>query len=193
MAGWTASTTWAGCTASVRSRSRPTSRSSTSRGRVGSGRDAGVRWRPPPTASATTIEQMPPAEYLASRYYERWLWAAERMAAEQGLLDGSATARGARPSTAEPAGPGASRPASACASATPRRRAHARTPVCSQPRRHGRARRVRLAQPGELGRHRPHGTVEHVYSVAFPARPLRRRRRPQVLVDVGESDLEEHE
>ena len=33
-----------------------------------------------------TIEQMPPREYLASRYYERWLWAAERMAAEQGLL-----------------------------------------------------------------------------------------------------------
>lgn len=35
-----------------------------------------------------TIEQMPPAEYLSSRYYERWLWAIERMAAEQRLLDG---------------------------------------------------------------------------------------------------------
>jgi len=33
-----------------------------------------------------TIEQMPPARYLASSYYERWLWAIERLAAEQGLL-----------------------------------------------------------------------------------------------------------
>src|SRR5262245_65577331 len=35
-----------------------------------------------------TIETMPPAEYLASSYYERWLWAIEHLAAEQGLLDG---------------------------------------------------------------------------------------------------------
>ena len=34
-----------------------------------------------------TIEQMPPAEYLASSYYERWLWAVERLAAEQGILN----------------------------------------------------------------------------------------------------------
>lgn len=35
-----------------------------------------------------TIEQMPPAAYLASSYYERWLWALEGLAAEQGLLTG---------------------------------------------------------------------------------------------------------
>ena len=29
-----------------------------------------------------TIEQMPPDQYLSSRYYERWLWAIERMAAD---------------------------------------------------------------------------------------------------------------
>jgi hypothetical protein len=34
-----------------------------------------------------TIEQMPPAEYLASSYYERWLWAIDHLAMEQGLLD----------------------------------------------------------------------------------------------------------
>ena len=34
-----------------------------------------------------TIEQMPPAQYLASSYYERWLWAIEHLAAEQGILD----------------------------------------------------------------------------------------------------------
>ena len=31
-----------------------------------------------------TIEQMPPPDYLASSYYERWLWAIERLAREQG-------------------------------------------------------------------------------------------------------------
>ena len=44
-----------------------------------------------------TIEQMPPDEYLATRYYGRWLWAIERMAAEQGLLDGSGHARTTAP------------------------------------------------------------------------------------------------
>ena len=40
-----------------------------------------------------TIEQMPPAEYLASSYYERWLWAIEHLAAEQGILDERRRAR----------------------------------------------------------------------------------------------------
>lgn len=48
-----------------------------------------------------TIEQMPPAAYLASSYYERWLWAIERLASEQGLLTGSGRPSGrARPSPA---------------------------------------------------------------------------------------------
>src|SRR5262245_48985903 len=34
-----------------------------------------------------TIERMPPDEYLTSSYYERWLWALEHLAREQGLLD----------------------------------------------------------------------------------------------------------
>jgi|HubBroStandDraft_1064217.scaffolds.fasta_scaffold84219_2 hypothetical protein len=37
------------------------------------------------------IEQMPPAAYLASSYYERWLWAIEYLAAEQRLFDGADT------------------------------------------------------------------------------------------------------
>jgi Nitrile hydratase beta subunit len=44
-----------------------------------------------------TIERMPPAEYLASSYYERWLWAFEHLAAEQGMLD-----RDHRPSVVTP-------------------------------------------------------------------------------------------
>src|SRR6516165_1604714 len=54
-----------------------------------------------------TIEQMPPAAYLASSYYERWLWAIERLAAEQGLLDSDdCPAVVARPSPAIPTWPG---------------------------------------------------------------------------------------
>ncbi len=32
------------------------------------------------------IERLPPAEYLAASYYERWLGAVELLLAEQGLL-----------------------------------------------------------------------------------------------------------
>ena len=32
------------------------------------------------------IERIPPAEYLAMSYYERWLRAAEMLLAEKGLL-----------------------------------------------------------------------------------------------------------
>jgi len=62
MAGWTVCTTSAGCTGSERSRSRPTNRSSTSRGKVGSGR-CSVRWRPPPTGAASGAQ--------ANRYAEQ--------------------------------------------------------------------------------------------------------------------------
>ena len=33
-----------------------------------------------------TIERMPPAEYLAASYYERWLFAIEKLAGEKGVL-----------------------------------------------------------------------------------------------------------
>ncbi len=31
-------------------------------------------------------ERMPPAEYLATSYYEHWLWGLERLLVEKGLL-----------------------------------------------------------------------------------------------------------
>lgn len=31
-------------------------------------------------------EQMPPAEYLATSYYEHWLWGLEKLLVEQGFL-----------------------------------------------------------------------------------------------------------
>ena len=36
--------------------------------------------------SRYTREQMPPAEYLATSYYEHWLWGLERLLVEKGLL-----------------------------------------------------------------------------------------------------------
>jgi hypothetical protein len=33
------------------------------------------------------VESMPPAEYLAASYYERWLHAIERLVREKGVLD----------------------------------------------------------------------------------------------------------
>jgi nitrile hydratase subunit beta len=63
-----------------------------------------------------TIEQMPPAEYLASSYYERWLWALERLAAEHGLLTGSdRPERVARPASSAPTSGGRSGPVSVSA------------------------------------------------------------------------------
>lgn len=34
------------------------------------------------------VERMPPEEYLAASYYERWLAAIETLAAEKGVADG---------------------------------------------------------------------------------------------------------
>ncbi len=48
------------------------------------------------------IEQMPPGAYLTSSYYERWLWAVERLAAEQGLLEGPTAGTAAEPAAPAP-------------------------------------------------------------------------------------------
>jgi nitrile hydratase subunit beta len=33
------------------------------------------------------VESMPPADYLAASYYERWLYAIERLVRKKGVLD----------------------------------------------------------------------------------------------------------
>lgn len=35
----------------------------------------------------SAVERMPPAEYLAASYYERWLHAIESLVAEKGVID----------------------------------------------------------------------------------------------------------
>jgi nitrile hydratase len=139
-----------------------------------------------------TIEQMPPVEYLSSRYYERWLWAAERMAAEQGLLDGSGHPH-REPSPVAEASPPRYADGQAVRVGNPVTPRHTRVP--RYVRNHvGTVQRLSFAWPhptaaAATGRH---GTAEHVYAVAFDARELFGSDADHTIVlDVWESDLEE--
>lgn len=140
-----------------------------------------------------TIEQMPPAEYLASSYYERWLWAIERLASEQGLLTGGDR----RPSPPRPA------PAMAAWQGTFHsgdrvlvRNAvtsgHTRVPRYL--RRHvGRVERVACVwpNPGDSAARGTYGPPELVYTVAFDGRDLFGPGADHtVSADIPESDLE---
>jgi nitrile hydratase len=140
-----------------------------------------------------TIEQMPPPEYLASRYYARWLWASERMAEEQGLVDGSGHPERQPKPTGEPA--------------TPRRFADGQrvrvanrvTPLHTRVPRYIRnhvgtvvKRSCVWPHPSASAATGRYGPMEHVYAVAFPADELFGDDADHTLVvDVWESDLEE--
>jgi nitrile hydratase len=139
-----------------------------------------------------TIEQMPPAQYLASRYYERWLWAAERMAAEQGLLDGSGHPGPEAAPAAETVPPPRYADGQAVRVGNPVTSRHTRVP--RYVRNHvGVVQRRSFVWPhptvaATTGRH---GPSEHVYAVAFDARELFGPDADHTMVlDVWESDLE---
>jgi nitrile hydratase len=141
-----------------------------------------------------TIEQMPPAEYLASSYYERWLWALEHLATEQGLLD--ETERPApvpRPSPAIPTWAGRFQPGDRVRVRNAVTSGHTRVP--RYVRNHvGRVERVACAwpNPGESAARGSYGEPELVYTVAFAAADLFDPAADHTLTaDLGESDLEE--
>jgi len=141
-----------------------------------------------------TIEQMPPAEYLASRYYERWLWAIERLAAEQGLLDGDTEPVAVpRPSPAIPTWDGRFHRGDLVRVRNPVTRGHTRVPRYL--RRHaGRVEAVAFAwpNPGESAATGTYGEPELVYTVAFSGSDLFGAAADHtVAADLGESDLEE--
>lgn len=141
----------------------------------------------------STIEQMPPAEYLASRYYERWLWAIERMAAEQGLLDGSGhPAREPKPA-GQPSGPRRFADGQRVRVANRVTRQHTRVP--RYVRNHEGtvvSRSCSWSHPTVSAATGRHGPVEHIYAVEFEARELFGPNADHMLVvDVWESDLEE--
>ena len=141
-----------------------------------------------------TIEQMPPAEYLASSYFARWLWAVERLAAEQGLLDGPDEPPPVpRPSPATPTWEGRFRPGDRVRVGNPVTPGHTRVPRYL--RRHvGTVEHVAFAwpNPGESAATGTYGEPELVYTVAFPAADLFDPAADHtVTADLGESDLEE--
>jgi nitrile hydratase subunit beta len=141
-----------------------------------------------------TIERMPPAEYLTSSYYERWLWAIERLAAEQGLLHSrDRPPRIDRPSPARPRWPGrfaAGDFVRVRNLVTPH---HTRVPRYL--RRHvGRVERTAFVwpKPGESAAAGTYGDPELVYTVAFDGAELFGPDADHTLTaDLGESDLEE--
>jgi len=141
-----------------------------------------------------TIEQMPPAEYLASSYYERWLWAIEHLAAEQGILDGAdRPARVVRPSPAVPTWAGRFHGGDRVRVGNPVTNDHTRVPRYL--RRHvGRVERVAFAwpNPGESAATGTYGEPELVYTVAFAAAELFGPPADHTITaDLGESDLED--
>jgi nitrile hydratase subunit beta len=141
-----------------------------------------------------TIEQMPPADYLASSYYERWLWAIEHLAAEQGLLDGDdRPALVVRPSPAMPTWPGRFRSGDRVRVRNPVTKGHTRVPRYLR-RQVGRVERVACAwpNPGESAATGTYGEPELVYTVAFAAADLFEPAADHTITaDFGESDLEE--
>jgi hypothetical protein len=140
-----------------------------------------------------TIEQMPPAEYLASSYFERWLWAAERLAAEQGLLDGSGRPEPTvRPSSSTPIWSGWFEPGARVRVRNAVTSGHTRVPRYL--RMHvGDVERVAFAwpKPSDSAASGTYGEAELVYTVRFAADELFGPGADHiVLADLGESDLE---
>jgi Nitrile hydratase beta subunit len=141
-----------------------------------------------------TIEQMPPAEYLASSYYERWLWAVEHLAAEQGILDSAdRPVAVARPSPVTPTWAGRFHRGERVRVGNPVTDGHTRVPRYL--RRHvGRVEGTAFAwpNPGESAATGTYGEPELVYTVAFAASDLFGGSADHtVTADLGERDLEE--
>ena len=141
-----------------------------------------------------TIEQIPPPEYLTSSYYERWLWALERLAHEQGLLDNDERPPPiARPSPATPTWAGRFATGDEVRVRNAVTSGHTRVPRYL--RGHvGRIERVACAwpNPGESAATGIYGEPELVYTVAFAAVDLFAAAADHTLTaDLAESDLEE--
>jgi len=143
-------------------------------------------------------ERMPPHEYLAAGYYERWLWGLETLLVEHGFLSREELDRRAeRPRTARPIEPGALRAADVPRLLGNRRAARLDDPVAPRFRAGDRvvARNLHPAGHTRLPRYvrgrqgvvdRDHGVFifpdthaaglgrkpQHVYSVRFAAREL---------------------
>ncbi|MHB1928024.1 MAG: SH3-like domain-containing protein [Acidimicrobiales bacterium] len=136
------------------------------------------------------IELMPPAEYLTTRYYGRWLWALERLAADPELL--------ARPGGIAHPPPGQPVPAARFAAGDDVRVRNAVTPLHTRVPRYlrrlvGRVEGVALAWPNPTASAAAgvYGEAEAVYRVAFDAGAAFGPPADHVITaDLAESDLE---
>ena len=142
----------------------------------------------------STIEQMPPGEYLTSSYYERWLWAIERLAAEQGLLDGDVRPPPRQlPAPSLPPWPGRFGPGQRIRVRNVATDGHTRVPRYLR-RHEGTVERVACVwpNPGESAATGTYGEPELVYTVTFAGADLFGPTADHtVSADLGESDLEE--
>jgi nitrile hydratase len=140
------------------------------------------------------IEQMPASLYLTSSYYERWLWAIERLALEQGLLDGPAGGPSpSRPPLGGPLPEGSFKTGDQVRVANRVTDDHCRVPRYLR-RQVGRIERVACAwpNPGQSAASGVYGEPELVYTVMFSGRTLFGPPADHVVsADLGESDLEE--
>jgi nitrile hydratase len=140
-----------------------------------------------------TIEHMPPAEYLASRYYLRWLWAVEHMAEEQGLLDGSGRLEPLAGPEGEPARSPRFADGQRVRVGNPVTTSHTRVP--RYVRNHQGTVLTRACvwpHPTSSAARGRYGPMGHVYSVEFDASELFGPEADHVLVvDIWERDLEE--
>ncbi len=137
------------------------------------------------------IEQMPPVQYLTSSYYERWLWALERLAAEHGMLEGRGADPVTRPALVPPT-PGRFAPGDQVRVANRVVPGHCRVPRYLR-RQVGRVERVACVwpRPEESAATGRYGPLESVYTVVFSGRDLFGPSADHtVSADLGESDLE---
>jgi len=150
------------------------------------------------------IERIPPARYLASSYYERWLQALETILLEHGIvtredLSSLPDPKGAEEPPAAKVAPSAAKPRTR-AKFKSGDRVHVRN---ANPAGHTRAPRYVRDKSGIVRRdhgiyvladsnaHHAGENRQHVYSVEFTARELwGRNDREKVLIDLWEDYLE---
>jgi nitrile hydratase subunit beta len=151
------------------------------------------------------IERIPPARYLASSYYERWLLAAETLLVERGIVTGEELKSLAQPEHLSVAVPAVSpRSVPAQGRLHPRFKAGDRVKVRTiHPLGHTRSPRYVRGKTGVVRRvhgiyvfpdtnaHRAGEKRQHVYLVEFRARELwGRNDRERLMIDLWEDYLD---
>jgi nitrile hydratase beta subunit len=153
-----------------------------------------------------SIERIPPARYLASSYYERWMQAAETLLIERGLVTREELASLPQPERAAAPMLAVAPDERAARSAQPRAKFKAGDHIRVlnlNPHGHTRSPRYARGKAGVIRRdyglyvlpdtnaHRAGDHRQHVYSVEFTARELwGKGAREKIMIDLWEEYLE---